>query len=222
MRFPLLLAVLALVVSGCSGGDAPPAVSCADLISKADGTHAAHTKVEVNTTKGSFKVELFDDATPITAQNFKTYTEEGYFDHVVFHRIVKGFMMQGGKFDNATKTAKTPAHAAIKNEARTSGCSNAHYTLSMARTGVPDSAQTEFFINFKDNAFLNANPDDTGPSGAGYAVFGVVYEGRSAVDAIEQVPVHVYDSSKDKMCQSEGGTPNCPNTPVEMTKVKVI
>lgn len=218
---PLLAVVTAASVflAGCGGkpSDSGAKVNCADLVSNANGTNAAHTKIQVDTTKGTFKVELFDDASPITTKNFKTYVEEKYYDHVVFHRIVKDFMMQGGKFDNTTKSAKTPSHGQIKNEAKTSGCLNKEYTLSMARTNEPDSASTEFFVNFKDNAFLD--PSANNPHG--YAVFGIVYEGLDVVQSIEQVPVHVMTSS-DKMCQPEGSTANCPNTPVEMNLLTVI
>ena len=209
------LVVAALLLSGCTG-DAK--VNCDDLIKNANGTSGKHTKVEVTTNHGMFKVELFDDAAPVTSRNFKTYVEEKFFDHVVFHRILKGFMMQGGKFDNTTKAAKGGLHDAIKNEAAAAGCRNKAFTLSMARAG-PDTAKSEFFVNFVDNAFLDF---DKAQDGVGYAVFGIVYDGRPVVDAIANVPVHVYDPSRDPMCQPEGGKANCPNSPIEMTSVKVI
>jgi cyclophilin family peptidyl-prolyl cis-trans isomerase len=214
-----LCLVAALLLAGCTSDKAGP-VNCADLIKNADGTNAKHTKVAFETVKGTYKVELFDDASPITVKNFKTYVEEKYYDHVLYHRLIKGFMVQAGKFDNVTKKAKTPTHGAITLEGSSSGCKNVHYTLSMARTGDPNSAQTEFFTNFNDNAML----DPTG-AGTGYAVFGIVYEGRAVVDAIEATPVHVFNSATDKTCQGEapGGppTPNCPNQPLEMISVRI-
>jgi peptidyl-prolyl cis-trans isomerase A (cyclophilin A) len=217
-------AFVAFVLAGCTSPKTPPhttitvsPANCAAMISAADGSNSAHTRVMVETTKGVFRIELFDDASPITAKNFKTYVEEKYYDHVVYHRIIKGFMMQGGKFDNTTKSAKTPTHDPIKNEAKSSGCLNQAYTLSMARTQDPDSAQTEFFVNFVDNTFL-----DPSASSDGYAVFGIVYEGREVVQAIANVKVHV-TGANDKMCQPEGGgTPNCPDVPVEMKSVTVF
>jgi peptidyl-prolyl cis-trans isomerase A (cyclophilin A) len=194
----------------------PP--DCAALIRDANGSNAKHTKIQVDTNHGTFKVELFDDASPKTAANFKGYAESGFFDHVVFHRIVKGFMMQGGKFDNTTQQAKQPTQGNVANEAASSGCLNKKYTLSMARTNDPNSARSEFFVNYKDNTFL-----DPSPGSAGYTVFGIVYEGRDVVDRIENVPVHVYNPSQDRMCQAEqGNTPNCPNQPVEMVDVRVV
>jgi cyclophilin family peptidyl-prolyl cis-trans isomerase len=202
---------------GADGGTgAKP--DCNVLIRDANGSNAKHTKLQVDTNQGMFKVELFDDASPKTAANFKGYAQAGFFDHVVYHRILSDFMMQGGKFDNTTKTAKQPTQGTVVNEATSSGCKNKAYTLSMARTNDPDSAQSEFFVNFQDNSFL-----DPGPTGAGYTVFGIVYEGRDVVDRIEKVPVHVYNPSRDPMCQPEqGNRPNCPDQPVEMVRVQVM
>lgn len=190
---------------------------CAALIRNANGSNAAHTKLQVDTNHGTFKVELFDDAAPKTAANFKGYAESGFFDHVVFHRIVKDFMMQGGKFDNTTKQAKAATQPTVVNEAVSSGCLNKAYTLSMARTSDPNSARSEFFVNFKDNT--NLDPSAGNP---GYAVFGIVYEGREVVDRIENVPVHTYSPTRDPMCQGGDQGPNCPDQPVEMVDVKVI
>lgn len=216
-RVVAILLMAALLFAGCGSKSA---VKCSDLIANANGTNTGHTKVEVTTNKGVFKVELFDDASPISAKNFKTYVEEKFYDNVVFHRIIKTFMMQGGKFDNTTKAAKPGAHAPIELEASKSGCLNKAYTLSMARQGGsnPTTATTEFFVNFKDNT----NLDPTGPN-TGYAVFGIVYEGRDVVDKIKNVPVHVYNAARDPMCQSEqGGAPNCPDSSVEMVSVKLL
>ncbi|MCA1813896.1 MAG: peptidylprolyl isomerase [Halobacteriales archaeon] len=236
------LALLALVLAGCTGTPPPPAPGnttggtggtggnttgggtpgakpdCAALEQDAKGTAAGHTRVQVETNLGTFKVELFDDAAPKTAANFKMYAQDGFFDHVVLHRIVKGFMAQGGKFDNTTKQAKEPTHGPIVNEAASSGCLNRAYTLSMARTQDPNSAQTEFFTNFVDNSFLDPSPQ----SGAGYAVFGIVYQGRDVVDRIQNVPVHFYKPGTDRMCQGGDQGPNCPDQPVEMVRVSVV
>ena len=132
------------------------------------------------TTLGNFEVELFEKEAPISAKNFQEYVDEGYFDGLIFHRVIPGFMIQGGGFEPGMKQKKTKAP--IKNEA-TNGVKNARGTLSMARTNVVDSATAQFFVNLVDNDFL----DHTGPSNYGYAVFGKVTSGMDVVDKIAQV-----------------------------------
>jgi cyclophilin family peptidyl-prolyl cis-trans isomerase len=132
------------------------------------------------TTLGNFEVELFDKEAPISAKNFQDYVDEGFFDGVLFHRVIPGFMIQGGGFEPGMKQKKVKAP--IKNEA-TNGLKNKRGTLSMARTNVVDSATAQFFVNLVDNDFL----DHTGPSNYGYAVFGKVTSGMDVVDKIAQV-----------------------------------
>ena len=132
------------------------------------------------TTLGNFEVELFEKEAPISAKNFQEYVDEGFFDGVLFHRVIPGFMIQGGGFEPGMKQKKVKAP--IKNEA-TNGLKNKRGTLSMARTNVVDSATAQFFVNLVDNEFL----DHTGPSNYGYAVFGKVTSGMEVVDQIAKV-----------------------------------
>jgi peptidyl-prolyl cis-trans isomerase A (cyclophilin A) len=136
--------------------------------------------VVFETTLGNFEVELFEKEAPISSANFLGYVDDGFFDGVIFHRVIPGFMIQGGGFEPGMKQKKVKAP--IKNEA-TNGLKNKRGTLSMARTNVVDSATAQFFVNLVDNDFL----DHTGPSNYGYAVFGKVTSGMDVVDKIAQV-----------------------------------
>ena len=134
------------------------------------------------TNMGNFEVELYQDKAPITVDNFLSYVNEGFYDGLIFHRIISDFMIQGGGFDQELiqKETKGP----IKNEAG-NGLKNEKYTIAMARTMVVDSATSQFFINVADNAFLD-HTDETS-RGYGYAVFGKVISGTSVVDKIKSV-----------------------------------
>jgi cyclophilin family peptidyl-prolyl cis-trans isomerase len=132
--------------------------------------------LEFKTSKGTFTVQLFDKQAPISVENFLKYVDEGFFDGTVFHRVIAGFMVQGGGLtaDLQNKRGRAP----IKNEA-TNGLKNKRGTLAMARTNEVDSATSQFFINLVDNDFL-----DNKPGNYGYAVFGRVDSGMDVVDAI--------------------------------------
>jgi peptidyl-prolyl cis-trans isomerase B (cyclophilin B) len=138
--------------------------------------------VELQTTHGLIRVELDDVKAPLTVANFIDYVKQGHYDGTVFHRVIKGFMIQGGGF--APGMAQKPTGTQIANEAN-NGLKNDHYTLAMARTSAPHSASAQFFINTTDNGFLNFSAETA--SGWGYAVFGKVVAGTEVVDAIEQV-----------------------------------
>ena len=138
--------------------------------------------VELQTTKGLIRVELDDAKAPLSVANFIDYVKKGHYDGTVFHRVIKGFMIQGGGF--APGMAQKPTGEQIANEAN-NGLKNNHYTLAMARTSAPHSATAQFFINATDNDFLNFSAETS--SGWGYAVFGKVVDGTDVVDAIEQV-----------------------------------
>jgi len=142
--------------------------------------------VIMDTNKGSITIELFADRAPISAENFLRYTDANFYDGLIFHRVINGFMIQGGGFDHELVQKST--YDAIKNEA-SADLPNQRGTLAMARTQVVDSATSQFFINLVDNAFLN-HTDET-PRGFGYAVFGQVIEGMDVVDAIAQVQTGV-------------------------------
>ena len=131
--------------------------------------------VRFETTLGSFTIDLFESDAPITVANFLEYVDAGHFDGTVFHRVIPGFVVQGGGMTEDMK--QKPTRAPIKNEAG-NGVKNRRGTLSMARTNDPDSATSQFFINLVDNSNLDPSPR----SGAGYAVFGCVSEGMSVVD----------------------------------------
>jgi cyclophilin family peptidyl-prolyl cis-trans isomerase len=132
--------------------------------------------IRFQTSLGDFTVELFDKEAPISAKNFRDYVEAGFFDGTIFHRVIPGFVIQGGGFTPEMQQKKT--RAPIQNEA-SNGLKNRRGTLSMARTNDPHSATSQFFVNLVDNAFL-----DPGRGGAGYAVFGSVTGGMSVIDAI--------------------------------------
>ncbi len=135
--------------------------------------------VEMKTSAGTLKIELYRNKAPQTVENFLQYVDKGFFDGTIFHRVIDKFMIQGGGFDQNLKRKATGAP--IKNEA-TNGLANDRGTLAMARTQVVDSATSQFFINLKDNDFLNNRGTTT--QKYGYAVFGKVIEGMDVVDKI--------------------------------------
>jgi peptidyl-prolyl cis-trans isomerase B (cyclophilin B) len=139
-------------------------------------------KVKLTTSMGAITIELNKEKAPISAENFVKYVESGHYNGTVFHRVINNFMIQGGGFDkNFQQKATNPP---IKNEA-TNGLKNETYTLAMARTGVVDSATSQFFINVNNNEFLNHQ----GSSNYGYAVFAKVVEGMDVVDKMKAVAV---------------------------------
>lgn len=161
--------------------------------------------VLMETSMGNIKIELFKDKAPISVRNFLSYVADGYYDGLIFHRVIKNFMVQGGGLDENMQPKKTKF--AIKNEAA-NGLSNKRGTLAMARTAVVDSATSQFFINVVDNAFLDYKGKT--PDLFGYAVFGQVIEGMDVVDAI-----------KDVKAGSKGGHSDVPLEPVFIKSVKV-
>jgi peptidyl-prolyl cis-trans isomerase B (cyclophilin B) len=137
--------------------------------------------VELATNKGTIRLELDDQKAPATVANFLEYVRKGHYDGTVFHRVIKGFMIQGGGFEPGMK--QKPTGSPINNEAG-NGLRNEHYTIAMARTSAPHSATAQFFINTTDNSFLDK---ERAQDGWGYAVFGRVVAGQDVVDAIEKV-----------------------------------
>jgi len=160
----------------------------------------AGPKVEMQTSLGKIVIELDDAKAPVSSKNFLAYTQEGFYNGTVFHRVIPGFMIQGGGF-TADMTQK-PAKAPIQNEAK-NGLKNARGTIAMARTQDPHSATAQFFINHADNTFLDFPSRD----GWGYAVFGKVTEGMDIVDKIAKVKT---------------GRGDVPTEPVVIQSVKVI
>jgi peptidyl-prolyl cis-trans isomerase B (cyclophilin B) len=140
------------------------------------------TQVELQTNHGNIRVELDEAKAPESARNFLAYVDSGHYDGTVFHRVIKGFMIQGGGFAAGMK--QKPTLAELRNEAN-NGLKNDHYTLAMARTSAPHSATAQFFINTTDNGFLNFKSESQ--QGWGYAVFARVVGGADVVDSIEKV-----------------------------------
>ena len=138
--------------------------------------------VELQTTAGVIRLELDEAKAPITVANFLNYVNAGHYNGTVFHRVIKGFMIQGGGFEPGMK--QKPTQGEIQNEAN-NGLKNDKYTIAMARTSAPHSASAQFFINATNNDFLNFKSES--PQGWGYAVFGKVVAGTEVVDAIEKV-----------------------------------
>ncbi len=145
---------------------------------------AKHNNIIIETSKGTIKVELFDKKAPVSVANFRQYIKEKFYDGLIFHRVIPGFMAQGGGFLPGLKP-KHPTHKSIVNEAD-NGLKNKRGTLAMARTNDINSATCQFFINVKDNAFLDHQGNTM--RGYGYAVFGKVLEGMDIVDKIVTSP----------------------------------
>ena len=139
-------------------------------------------KVKLTTSMGPIVLFLDHSRAPVSVDNFVKYVQSGHYDGTIFHRVIDGFMIQGGGFTKDMQ--QKPTQAPIKNES-TNGLKNDNYTVAMARTGVRDSATSQFFINVKDNDFLNYSGES--PQGWGYAVFGKVVEGKDTVDKIRKV-----------------------------------
>ena len=149
--------------------------------------HAANPQVEFDTTAGKLRVELYPDAAPKTVANFLDYVKAKHYDGTQFHRVIAGFMIQGGGFTPDFKQKATKAPIAIEAEQSSkAGLMNVPGTLAMARTGDPNSATAQFFINVADNKFLNFREPTA--QGYGYTVFGKVVEGMDVVDKIAKAP----------------------------------
>lgn len=159
--------------------------------------------VVMSTSMGDIKIELYPNEAPITVENFLTYVRDGFYDGTIFHRVIPGFMIQGGGFTQ--DMSQKPTRAPIKNEAD-NGLGNETGTLAMARTMVKDSATSQFFINLTNNDFLNHGYRDFG-----YAVFGKVVEGMDVVNKIAQVPTG-----------NKGPHQNVPVKPVVIESVRVV
>ena len=146
-------------------------------------TYAANPQVEIRTNFGNIVFELYPDKAPKTVQNFLSYVNDGYYAGTSFHRVIPGFMVQGGGFDKGYK--QKPTRPPVENEAA-NGLKNGIGTVAMARTSDPHSASAQFFINVADNSFLNHTAKT--PQGYGYTVFGKVIKGMEVVNKIAQVP----------------------------------
>jgi peptidyl-prolyl cis-trans isomerase B (cyclophilin B) len=160
--------------------------SCVDVIENDEANNLMEnkmTQVTIKTSVGDIQLELNDEKAPITVENFKTIASSGYYEGTIFHRVINGFMIQGGGL-TADMNNKPSGTGPIQNEAN-NGLPNDRGTIAMARTMDPHSATSQFFINHKDNAFLNHTGETS--QGWGYAVFGQVTEGMDVVDQIAEV-----------------------------------
>ena len=166
----------------------------------------AQMKVKLTTSMGPIVIELDKAKAPVSTENFVKYVESGHYNGTIFHRVIPNFMVQGGGFTKDMQ--QKPTQAPIKNEG-TNGLKNDNYTVAMARTGVRDSATSQFFINVKDNDFLNYSGES--PQGWGYAVFGKVVEGKEVVDKIKSVAT-----------SNSGMHQNVPTAPVVIEKAECI
>jgi len=158
--------------------------------------------ISIDTSHGTITLELFEDSAPLTCENFRRYAADGFYEGTVFHRVIPGFMIQGGGLD--ANLSRKPTRPPIENEAA-NGEKNLRGTIAMARTADVHSATSQFFINLRDNAFL-----DHGERDYGYAVFGRVVDGMDVVDAIAQVAT-----------ESRGGHQDVPVEPVTIRKVNL-
>ena len=198
----LFVGALMLGISGCGASEPGK-----QIVSTAPAAgQPANPRVLIETSKGNITVEVFPGQAPQSAGNFLNYVKTGFYDGLVFHRVIPGFMIQGGGM--TADMAEKPKNAPIQNEAD-NGLKNLRGTLAMARTGEPHSASSQFFINVADNAFLNHRGKSF--EGWGYAVFGQVVNGMEVVDAIVAVPRG-----------NRGPHGDVPVEPVVMTRVTVL
>jgi cyclophilin family peptidyl-prolyl cis-trans isomerase len=218
LLFVTVLCAAAVVAAGCSatasadsnspqiggqpGASGKPGSKPASSPATAAGGNPV---VLIETSMGTMKAELWADKAPLTVANFLRYTDEGYFNGLIFHRVIPNFMIQGGGFMPGMKERAT--HEQIKNEAKPE-LRNDRGTLAMARTGVVDSATSQFFINLKNNDFLNQTNRTT--QGFGYCAFGKVIEGMDVADKIAQV----------KTGAAAGGHQDVPTETVEIKSIK--
>lgn len=165
-----------------------------------------HSKVKLTTNLGQIVIQLENEKAPLSAANFIAYVKDGFYNGTIFHRVIPGFMAQGGGFDSSFQQKETKAP--IKNEAD-NGLKNKRGTLAMARTNNPNSATSQFFINYKDNSFLDHTSPS--PSGWGYAVFGEVVEGMD-----------VADSMAKQATGNRGGHQDVPKTDIVIEKAEIV
>lgn len=170
----------------------------------ADEVKAPPLYVEMDTNLGNVVFELDEAKAPITVENFKNYVDDGFYDGLIFHRVIDGFMVQGGGFDTDMKQKKTAAPIKIESD---NGLKNVRGSIAMARTMDPNSATSQFFINTQDNTFL----DYPGQDGYGYTVFGKVVEGMDVIDKMEKVKT-----------TSKGMHQDVPTKPIVIESMKFV
>ena len=198
-----------LLLSGCNAETQKPAEKPAEqpTQTQTSGVNKSMTNVKMETSKGTIVLALDANKAPLTVANIEAYIKDGFYDGLVFHRVIPNFMVQGGGM-NADMSEKADKRAPIKNEAN-NGLKNDRGTLAMARTPDPHSASSQFFVNVADNAFLNFKSETS--QGWGYAVFGKVTDGMDVVDTIVGVKTG-----------TRGGHQDVPAEPVTIDKATVI
>uniref|UniRef100_A0A7S2GX94 Peptidyl-prolyl cis-trans isomerase n=1 Tax=Octactis speculum TaxID=3111310 RepID=A0A7S2GX94_9STRA len=186
----MIVTLATLATASASRGKTPNLRVSADTTDDDTWATESHTCVSMEIVDyGTITIELADDQTPITVENFLTYVNSDFYDGLIFHRVIEDFMIQGGGYD--AKFNEKATNAAIVDEAKT-GLSNLRGTISMARTSKADSATDQFFINTVDNTYL-----DYSSKSDGYAAFGKVTDGMTIVDAISEVDTHTYKGNSD-------------------------
>jgi cyclophilin family peptidyl-prolyl cis-trans isomerase len=206
--FPPAALILFLSASGAQAQysqSQPGKVGAPAQESKAPSAESQNPQVLMKTNMGDFTIELYADKAPKTVENFLSYVNEGFYDGLVFHRIISNFMIQGGGFDKDLR--RMPTHDPVQNEAD-NGLSNERGTIAMARTSDPHSASSQFFINVQDNPGLDFQDKK---AKWGYCVFGKVVEGMDVVDKIKAVPVG-----------RKGPHQHFPKTPVVIEEASVV
>jgi peptidyl-prolyl cis-trans isomerase B (cyclophilin B) len=199
MMLKLLSPVFALLLFGMS---IMPAHADTKTTAKKGITHM----IKLHTNHGVITLQLDAEKAPVSVKNFEEYVTSGHYNNTIFHRVIDNFMIQGGGFEPSM--VQKPTNAAIKNEAA-NGLKNDKYTIAMARTGDPQSATAQFFINTKDNDFLNYTAPN--PQGYGYCVFGKVVEGMDVVDKIGKIKTG-----------NSGGFSDVPKEAVIITKAEIV
>ena len=208
----LCLANAAVAAEPATPGTPAPPATAAPAVPAAPAATAAAPRVVLDTTHGKIVIELFPDKAPLTVGNFLQYVDMKFYNGTVFHRVIPGFMIQGGGFTK--DLSEKPTRAPIKNEA-SNGLSNARGTVAMARTNNPDSATSQFFINLVNNDFL-----DHDEGHVGYTVFGRIVEGMGAVDAIAGVTRLCPSSEKECRENLPPGLRDVPAEPVMILKAR--
>ncbi len=181
----LLIAFVSFFVllGGCNAQEPAKTEKATESKTKTGEKMSANPIIKMETSKGTMTIELDAEKAPNSAANFVAYVEDGFYDGVIFHRVIPNFMVQGGGM-NPDMSEKANKKASIKNEAN-NGLKNDRGTLAMARTNDPHSASSQFFVNLKDNDFLNHTSES--PAGWGYAVFGKITDGMDVIDEIAKV-----------------------------------
>ena len=206
----LLIAFVSLFVflGGCNAQESKAAEKPTEPTTSGEKKKmSANPVIKIETSKGTMMLELDAEKAPNSAANFVAYVEDGFYDGLIFHRVIPGFMVQGGGM-NPDMSEKGNKKAPIKNEAN-NGLKNDRGTIAMARTGDPHSASSQFFFNLKDNDFLNHTSESQ--AGWGYAVFGKLIDGLDVIDEIEKVKTG-----------NHGGHADVPLEAVTITKMSVV